>query len=47
MSPQSHSSSAPPQDPEGFIHSGGWSFLDTSQTDSEEEAEEESEFSPT
>ncbi|KAL6771432.1 hypothetical protein ACKKBG_A26355 [Auxenochlorella protothecoides x Auxenochlorella symbiontica] len=35
------------EDPEGFIHSGGWSFLDTSQTDSEEEAEEESEFSPT
>jgi len=35
------------QDPEAFIESGGWSFLDADQTDSEDEAgEEESEFEP-
>lgn len=35
------------EDPEGFIEDGGWSFLDQSQTDSEEEeGEEESDFAP-
>lgn len=34
------------EDPKGFIESGGWSFLDADQTDSEEEAAEESEFEP-
>jgi hypothetical protein len=35
------------QDPEGFIESGGWSFLDADQSDSEEEGEdEESDFAP-
>ncbi|KAI3435579.1 hypothetical protein D9Q98_001644 [Chlorella vulgaris] len=35
------------EDPEGFIESGGWSFLDADQSDSEEEGEdEESDFAP-
>ena len=34
------------EDPEGFVESGGWNFLDADQTDSEEEVEEESEFEP-
>lgn len=34
------------EDPEGFVETGGWNFLDGDQTDSEEEAEEESEFEP-
>ncbi len=34
------------QDPEDFIENGGWSFLDVDQSDSEEEAEEESDFAP-
>lgn len=34
------------QDPEGFVESGGWNFLDADQSDSEEEMEEESEFEP-
>lgn len=34
------------EDPEGFVESGGWNFLDGDQSDSEEDAEEESEFEP-
>jgi len=34
------------QDPEGFIESGGWNFLDADQSDSEDGSEEESEFEP-
>jgi nucleosome binding factor SPN SPT16 subunit len=34
------------QDPEGFVESGGWNFLDADQSDSEDGSEPESEFEP-
>lgn len=35
------------EDPEGFVESGGWNFLDADQSDSEgEDGEEESDFAP-
>ncbi|GAB4820394.1 hypothetical protein N2152v2_007440 [Parachlorella kessleri] len=34
------------EDPEQFIADGGWNFLDVEQSDSEEEADEESDFAP-
>ena len=35
------------QDPEGFVESGGWNFLDADQSDSDGEgSEEESDFEP-
>lgn len=34
------------EDPEGFVESGGWNFLDGDQTDSDEDPEEESDFEP-
>jgi len=34
------------QDPEGFVESGGWNFLDADQSDSEDDSEPESEFEP-
>ena len=35
------------EDPEGFVESGGWNFLDADQSDSDDEdGEEESDFAP-
>jgi nucleosome binding factor SPN SPT16 subunit len=34
------------EDPEGFVEDGGWNFLDADQSDSEQSAEDESDFAP-